>query len=229
MEYSHKGQWSSNASFSLTRNSKIDNDSFISSESETRLQTPWTIHYTSSKTKRRAAANRQNKSVQEYLDDLIYVGTFNSIEGFWRYYSHLKSPSQLPKNNRYTLYVFRANLQPAWETFPNGGCWIVKISHQNNFVDILWEKLLFNVVGENFWTPELVGVAVSRRQNEDMITVWNRDNTQGETRYSIGERLKEILNLDPSTVVKYKFFNMALKDGSTHANAMKYVYVPVEE
>jgi len=105
----------------------------------------------------------------------------------------------------------------------------VKISHQNDFVDIMWEKLLFNVVGENFCTPELVGVTVSRRQNGDIITVWNRDNTKDETRYSIGERLKEILNLAPSTVVKYKFFNMALKDGSTHANAKKYVYTPVEE
>jgi len=218
-----------NTTFPLTRNVQLDKGAFVSPEGEQRLQTPWTIHYMSNKTKRRAAASRQNRSVQEYLDNLVYVGTFSSIEGFWRYYSHLKNPSELTKNNRYTLYVFRANLQPAWETFPNGGCWIVKISHENNFVDILWEKLLFNVVGENFWTPELVGVAVSRRENEDIITVWNRDNTQGETRYSIGERLKEILNLDPSTVVEYKFFHMAQKDGSTHANAMKYVYTAIEE
>jgi len=212
----------------LTTSAELDGNSFQCPDGEKRLQTPWTIHYMSNKTKKKTPAKRKKGHVKEYLENLTYVGTFSSVEGFWRYYSWLKKPSELPMNNRSTLYMFRANLQPAWETFPQGGCWIVKISHENTFVDILWEKLLFSVIGENFWSPELVGVTVNRRESEDILTIWNRDNSQGDTRYSIGERLKDILNLDEHTVVEYKYFQAAKKDGSTHANAQKYVYTQVK-
>ena len=85
-----------------------------------------------------------------------------------------------------------------------------------------------SVIGENFSTPELVGILMSIRREVCMITVWNRDNTKNDVRFRIGERLKEILNLDEESTVEYKFFAEAVKDNSTHRNATAYTYTMVD-
>jgi len=190
-----------------------------------KIQTRWTFHYMSKKP-RSKKPQKGDRRVKEYLENLNYVGSFDTVEEFWKIFSWLKSPSELPRNNRSTYYLFRANLQPAWETFPEGGCWIVKI--KDDFIDFMWRELVFNVIGEMFQTPELVGITVSRRENENILTVWNRAN-MGNLRYDIGERLKDVLNLDMRTVVEYKFFKEAKRDGSTHANAKKYCYTPISQ
>ncbi len=41
---------------------------------------------------------------------------------------------------------------------------------------------------------------------------------------SSSERLKEILGLDPSTVIEYKRHQQSLIDGSTFRNAQAYVF-----
>ena len=37
-----------------------------------------------------------------------------------------------------------------------------------------------------FSEPDVVGVAVSTRQKDDVLQVWNRDNTAGNVRVAIG-------------------------------------------
>lgn len=161
-----------------------------------------------------------------YLDSLKSVGTFNSVESFWRYYCHLRRPSDM--GNGYNVAVFRAGLVPAWESFTNGGCWIVRVPISSRFLDRLWEELLMAVVGENFLTPELVGVVVAVRHQWVNMTVWNRDNwTNPDVRFRIGERLKELLNLDEKSTIEYKFFKESMYDGSTHRNATAYTYTMV--
>jgi len=93
----------------------------------------------------------------------------------------------------------------------------------------LWEELLMSVVGENFLTPELVGVNLAIRRDMANITVWNRDNTMSDVRFRIGERLKDVLNLDEESTVDYKFFRHALRDRSTTRNATPYTYTQVAD
>jgi hypothetical protein len=61
-------------------------------------------------------------------------------------------------------------------------------------------------VGELFDEPtELVGVCLSTRVREDNLSIWVRkDNTKiGEAaRFKIGEKMREILGLDPSIKVQ---------------------------
>lgn len=54
----------------------------------------------------------------------------------------------------------------------------------------------FFVSGEWFDEPEVAGICLSTRTRDDNISVWIRDATRNETRLHIGEKLKEILNLD---------------------------------
>jgi len=127
----------------------------------------------------------------------------------------------------FNIAVFRANLDPAWESFPTGGCWIIRVSKAERFLNRLWEELLMALIGENFLTPELVGVVLAVRRDIANIAVWNRDNAQSDVRFRIGERLKEILNLDEESTVEYKFFDQAMTDGSTYKNATPYTYTTV--
>ena len=67
---------------------------------------------------------------------------------------------------------------------------------------------------------------MARRNKEDMISVWNSANTSFS---SIGDKLREILGLDPSTIVEYKMHKQSLVDGSTFRNAQPYVFAAKPE
>ena len=72
----------------------------------------------------------------------------------------------------------------------------------------------------------MVGVMMARRNKEDMISVWNSANSSFS---SIGDKLREILGLDPSTIVEYKMHKQSLVDGSTFRNAQAYVFAAKPE
>lgn len=67
---------------------------------------------------------------------------------------------------------------------------------------------------------------MARRNKEDMISVWNSANSSFS---SIGDKLREILGLDPSTIVEYKMHKQSLVDGSTFRNAQAYVFAAKPE
>jgi translation initiation factor 4E len=183
-------------------------------EGDHRLQTPWTFYYD----------KRQNKPTkyEDYTNNLQKLGRFNTVEGFWRHYSYLKKPEDIPKGHN--LFMFRHNYTPAWETFPKGGTWIIKVRKKNGVISRLWEETLFACIGELFEEPDLVGIMISFRAREDLISVWNKDNSNPDVRFNIGEKLRSILNLDESTQVEYKYFRTAIVDGSSFRHAQAYVF-----
>jgi translation initiation factor 4E len=102
------------------------------------------------------------------------------------HYIHVKRPSQL--NRDVNLYLFRdlPNCSPMWEAFPQGGCWILKIKKKANVLGKMWQDLVFAAVGEAFENTDVVGIAMAIRSKEDMISVWNADNSDDNTRFAIG-------------------------------------------
>ena len=84
-----------------------DAESFRVPKGEHRLQTPWTLYWLN---KNYLAPN---SSQELYLSNLRKLGTFNSIESFWRHYCHLRRPSKL--EHGFNIALFRANLVPVWE------------------------------------------------------------------------------------------------------------------
>ena len=117
-----------------TKVAKVTSDIFNVPSHEHRSQTPWTIHWYS----KHDTFGTPNE--QTYLSNIHKLGTFNSIESFWKHYSHLNRPSQI--GNGYNIAIFRANLVPAWEAFENGGCWIIRVPKSESFLDRLWEELV---------------------------------------------------------------------------------------
>ena len=54
--------------------------------------------------------------------------------------------------------------------------------------------------------------------------MWNVDNRNDEIRFRIGEKMKQILDLEPSTVLEYKHHAVSMQDLSTFRNAKAYVF-----
>lgn len=102
------------------------------------------------------------------------------------HYIHLKRPSELHRD--INLYMFRdlPKCAPMWEAFPHGGCWILKIKKKANVLGKMWQDLVFAAIGEVFNQANVVGIAMAIRSKEDMLSVWNADNTEDSVRFSIG-------------------------------------------
>lgn len=196
------------------------------------FQTTWSLWY-DKKVRNQEKPNRGGMKAESWKNHLQKVGTFHSVLGFWRYYAWTKKPSELEPGTN--VYVFREDLHPMWETFPQGGCWIIRFHKDNaanGIIDRVWEELLLAVLGEQFRTPELVGVSLSARQSSNkvshIISLWNRDSEKKpRAKFSIGERLKVLLHLAAESQIEYKLFSKALQDGSTFRGAQPYIYVPV--
>ncbi|EQC35210.1 hypothetical protein SDRG_07439 [Saprolegnia diclina VS20] len=185
-------------------------------DEEHSLQTGWCLWYDRKLPKR--------TDLDTYQSNLQKIAAFGTVEDFWRHYVHVKRPSQLNKDTN--LYLFRdaPNCAPMWEAFPNGGCWILKIKKKANVLGKMWQDLCFAAVGEAFETLNVVGIAMAIRSKEDMISVWNADNTDDSARFAIGEKLKELLMLDSNTLIEYKFHSNSIRDMSTFRNAKPYVF-----
>ena len=132
--------------------------------------------------------------------------------------------------NNVNLYMFRdlESVIPMWECFPQGGLWILKVRKSSpggaRILGKLWQDLVFAAIGEQFDEPSLMGVTLATRPNGDILSVWNADNRCLSIRFKIGEKMKDVLGLDASTVLEYKHFRESLTDGSSYSGAKQYVY-----
>jgi len=199
-------------------------------ERDLALQSRWSVWYD----KKQSNDSKQQKNNKEaWKQNLHKVGDFNTVLSFWRYYAWTKKPSDLEKGT--SLYVFRGDVEPMWESFPNGGCWFIRFDRNHvasGVIDRVWEELLLAVVGEQFRTPELAGVSLAARQNQNrvshIISIWNKDSRiKQAAKFRIGERLKVLLHLAADSTIEYKMFSKAIEDGSTYRGAQPYTYVAV--
>ena len=88
-------------------------------------------------------------------------------------------------------------LRPVWEDPLNiaGGKWIIRL--RKGVADRLWEDLVLALVGDQFAgvgggggegddaAPDICGATISVRQNEDIVSVWNRVEADQKVRERI--------------------------------------------
>lgn len=155
----------------------------VAAKAEQPLQTPWTFWFD------------RVLPGSPYETTLQRLGTVQTVQGFWRYYCNLKRPGQLKAGENY--HLFRGALQPAQETLPGGGCWLLRVrrSHQRFPAEVsrLWEKLLLSVVGETVGEACVVGAGVSVRSTAAVLAIWCRDEGDALSIKRVGQRLQCIL------------------------------------
>ncbi|KAL6047726.1 putative Eukaryotic translation initiation factor 4E type, variant 2 [Balamuthia mandrillaris] len=162
---------------------------------EHKLHTAWSFWYSrkskhhhtptsnQNQNKGKKQANSQNGDLDDHKDHLTHLSLFRTVEEFWSHYCWLKRPEELPKESNY--YVFRKRLLPMWETFPKGGCFIVRVRKEEGLLDQKWEELVMAALGEEFEDPAVVGVVVSIRSKENVLSVWLK-HTNPQVRNRIG-------------------------------------------
>ena len=123
-------------------------------------------------------------------------------------WTHLTPPSSLVPTTDYLLFHSGVR-RPVWEDPLNlsGGKWIIRL--RKGVADRLWEDLVLAVIGDQFdgvvdsaeagsahadgnadgvppgeW-PEICGCTISVRQNEDIISLWNRHDSNAKSKEKI--------------------------------------------
>lgn len=181
------------------------------------LETAWTLWID-----RKSVARKEPSA---YIEGLKQLGTFKTVEQFFRIMAFLKKPSGFPRECN--LLCFREGCRPMWEEFPDGGSWNYRIrrtSDSDVLTDRTWESTLLGCLGEAFETPDVVGCVLSTRLKEIAISVWNASNSgDPQARFKIGEKAREVMALSANAVVEYKDFQSSIKDYSTYSNAQAYI------
>ncbi|XP_041848857.1 eukaryotic translation initiation factor 4E type 2 isoform X1 [Melanotaenia boesemani] len=155
-------------------------------------------------------------STQSYEQNIKQIGSFASVEQFWRFYSHMIRPGDLTGHSDF--HLFKEGIKPMWEDDANkmGGKWIIRL--RKGLASRCWENLILAMLGEQFMVgEEICGAVVSVRFQEDIISIWNKTASDQATTARIRDTLRRVLNLPPNTIMEYK----------THTDSIKYVCLPV--
>lgn len=116
-----------------------------------------------------AAANASSSNSNiNYDANLRLVGTFNTVEKFWSYYSHMTRPHDLIGHA--DIHLFKDGIRPLWEddANKNGGKWIVRL--KKGLANRCWENLILAILGEQFMVgEEICGAVVSIRFQVSVI------------------------------------------------------------
>mmetsp|Transcript_523 Transcript_523/g.648 ORF Transcript_523/g.648 Transcript_523/m.648 type:complete len:103 (-) Transcript_523:467-775(-) len=101
-----------------------------------------------------------------------------------------------------------------WENSMNGGCWILKLNHNNpQNIDKIWEQILFCLIGEQFDEPQVIGVNLSLRSKESLLQLWLKDGSDETMKTEVSNRLRHFLDLDPHKLtLYYKEHRMSMQD-----------------
>lgn len=80
------------------------------------------------------------KKTERYDKALRQVGSFETVEGFWRIYNHLLRPNDLPKLTDH--HLFKDGIKPMWEDPANkmGGQWLIRL--KKGIASKYWEELV---------------------------------------------------------------------------------------
>ncbi|XP_040205610.1 eukaryotic translation initiation factor 4E type 2 isoform X1 [Rana temporaria] len=101
-------------------------------------------------------------SSQSYEQNIKQIGTFASVEQFWRFYSHMVRPGELTGHSDF--HLFKEGIKPMWEddANKNGGKWIIRL--RKGLASRCWENLILAMLGEQFMVgEEICGAVVSVR------------------------------------------------------------------
>uniref|UniRef100_A0A8R1DT37 eIF-4F 25 kDa subunit n=1 Tax=Caenorhabditis japonica TaxID=281687 RepID=A0A8R1DT37_CAEJA len=159
---------------------------------------------------------------EDYANYVQPVGIMKSVEQFWKIMIHFKRPTDMC--DKADIHFFKTGIKPVWEDPANckGGKWIIRL--KKGLSTRIWENLLMALIGEQFLIgDELCGAVCSIRNQEDIISLWNRNADYTPETNRIRETLRKVLNLPQNTVLEYKRHDDCLRDQSSYRHATKNI------
>jgi len=161
---------------------------------------------------------------QKWEENLKIVGTFRTVEDFWRYFNNIAKPTQLQDSSNY--HFFKEGIKPMWEDESNkrGGKWHLTAKKAETIVDQYWENLVLAMIGEvlaaDLGDDEICGAVFSRRDRGNRIALWNKNKQPDELVQKLGLRMYSVLNGNPT--LEYSVHDDSLKSGAGYSNPTKW-------
>ncbi|CAJ0573936.1 unnamed protein product, partial [Mesorhabditis spiculigera] len=152
---------------------------------------------------------------EDYSKHVRPVAAISSVQQFWETYCHLRRPCDFQM--KVDLHFFKKGIKPVWEDEANkkGGKWILRV--KKGLCSRIWENLLLAIIGEQFLVgDEICGAVISVRNQEDIISLWNRTADDLGVRFRIRDSLRRVLHLPSNTILEYKRHDDCLKDQSSY-------------
>jgi len=126
------------------------------------------------------------KSVVEYEAALRQLGSFTTVQDFWRWFNNLPLVSDLQPGS--SFHLMKTGIRPLWEDLGNveGGTYSFRVSHRHT-ADA-WLHLVLLTVGEQFDSvlgteDDICGVSISvrRKQQDNVLSIWNKNAQRFES------------------------------------------------
>lgn len=175
----------------------------INTNKDNKLYSTWNLWYVSRKQK-------DHSIPYEYR--LKNIGEINTIEDFLKKYIFMKPPMDMARNIEISL--FKSGYKPLWEECPRSGIVFLRIgkSEETEMINLIWEVLLFSLVGEAFDESAVLGSTLSIRNRETIIELWFNYDKNEKLKMEMVNKFKEIV------VEKNQHVNIFFKDNSLSVN-----------
>lgn len=171
----------------------------------------------------------QKNTCNNYDKNSCCIGSFSTVEDFWRYYNNYPKPSEIfymgtvkprlcnPEREIGSLSLFRDGIEPKWEHPENrdGGEFALRKFRKPEDIDSLWELLSIHCIGELFeHSQDVTGIRIvdssipSNKRILHRIEIWfgKLDNKD-----SIEKFFRKLLSIEPFVQVHFKEHSTAVE------------------
>lgn len=164
-------------------------------------------------------------SQQNWSAFIKKLNTFHTVEDFWCLYNNIVPPSRLSPGSNF--HLFKEGIEPKWEDPCNerGGKWILAMprAYRETRLDDFWLRTVLSTIGENFMhSEEVCGCVISMRKSQDKIAVWTTDAENTEAILSIGQQMREFLEVPEDLSLGYQVHTDSIKRNSSYNNRNRF-------
>jgi len=134
----------------------------------------------------------------EFFDNIKEIGSFHTVEGFWRLYNNIPSASKLPHRHNFRWFKTNgASYLAEDETNIGGGQWIVEIRSREMLDDAVLDILLA-MIGQTLHGC-VCGMVVNVRNRADRVCIWTTKAETDEIQ-TLGNTIREIIRDRAGTI-----------------------------
>lgn len=141
-----------------------------------------------------------DKKSDDYEQQIKSIASVGTVEEFWQVYVHLHRVSRLAPMTDY--FLFQEGVRPLWEDEANrrGGRLTLRVTKPAS--PRAFEDLCLALIGEQFDTDDICGIACSVRVAENFLSIWLKDAKDAELISRVEGTAKRILELPHTSVVR---------------------------
>ncbi|KAI8093337.1 translation initiation factor eIF 4e-like domain-containing protein, partial [Halteromyces radiatus] len=161
------------------------------------LQNTWTLWFDNPGKK---------ANTQSWSQNLKEIVSMDAVEDFWGVYNNIVKVDRLDLSSNY--HLFKKGVRPEWEDPANakGGKFSIQFprNRTGEAINNYWLHTILAMIGEQFaYEDEICGAVVSVRKVFFRIALWIKSSENEQIVQTIGQQLKEFLEVPPNLQVEF--------------------------